>query len=77
MFSRHCIIRDLTDKQWSIIQPLISDQPRRPDGKGRPWRDARRDIMNGVLLWILLRTGAPWYDMPDRYVPLTVSNMSS
>jgi transposase len=55
---------DLTDEQWSIIQPLIPDPTRRPDGKGRPWRDSR-DVMNGVL-WIL-RTGAPWYDMPDRY----------
>jgi transposase len=55
---------DLTDEQWLIISPLIPDPTRRPDGKGRPWRDAR-DIMNGVL-WIL-RTGAPWYYMPDRY----------
>jgi transposase len=66
MFSSHCIIMDLTDTQWSIIQPLIPDQPRCPDGKGRPWKDASRDVMNGVLLWIL-RTGAPWYYMPDRY----------
>ena len=57
---------DLTDEQWSIIQPLIPDPPRRPDGRGRPWRDAR-DIMNGVL-WIL-RTGAPWHDLPERYPP--------
>lgn len=57
---------DLTDEQWSIIQPLIPNPPRRPDGKGRPWRDAR-DIMDGIL-WIL-RTGAPWHDMPDRYPP--------
>jgi transposase len=57
---------DLTDDQWSIISPLIADPPRRPDGKGRPWKDAR-DVMNGIL-WIL-RTGAPWYDMPDRYPP--------
>jgi transposase len=57
---------DLTDEQWSIIQPLIPDPPRRPDGKGRPWKDAH-DIMNAVL-WIL-RTGAPWYDLPDRYPP--------
>jgi transposase len=63
---------DLTDDQWLIIQPLIPDPTRRPDGKGRPWKDAR-DVMNGIL-WIL-RTGAPWYDMPDRYVPLTVSNL--
>ncbi len=53
MFSSHCITTDLTDDQWSIIQPLIPDQPRRPDGKGRPWKDASRDIMKGVLLWIL------------------------
>ena len=57
---------DLTDEQWSIIQPLIPDPPRRPDGKGRPWKDAR-DVMNAVL-WIL-RTGAPWHDLPDRYPP--------
>jgi transposase len=57
---------DLTDEQWSIIQPLIPDPPRRPDNKGRPWKDAH-DIMNAVL-WIL-RTGAPWYDLPDRYPP--------
>jgi transposase len=64
MFSSHCITMDLTDDQWYIIQPLIPDPPRRPDGKGIPWKDAR-DVMNGIL-WIL-RTGAPWYDMPDRY----------
>src|SRR5918999_331487 len=57
---------DLTDEQWSIIQSLIPDPPRRPDGKGRPWKDAR-DIKNGVL-WIL-RTGAPGHALPDRYPP--------
>src|SRR5919106_3948689 len=45
------VTMDLTDEQWSIIQPLIPDPPRRPDGKGRPWKDAR-DVMNAVL-WIL------------------------
>src|SRR5919108_23949 len=60
------VTMDLTDEQWSIIQPLIPDPPRRPDGKGRPWKDAR-DVMNAVL-WIL-RTGAPWHDLPDRYPP--------
>lgn len=57
---------DLTDEQWFIIQPLIPDLPRRPDGKGRPWKDSR-EVMNGIL-WIL-RTGAPWHDMPERYPP--------
>ena len=57
---------DLTDEQWSVIQPLIPEPPRRPDGRGRPWRDCR-EVMNGIL-WIL-RTGACWYDLPDRYPP--------
>src|SRR5438105_9692630 len=57
---------DLTDEQWSILHPLIPEPPRRKDGKGRPWRDSR-DVINGIL-WIL-RTGACWYDMPDRYPP--------
>jgi transposase len=58
---------DLTDDQWLIIQPLIPDPTRRSDGKGRPWKDASRDIMKGILG--ILRTGAPWHDMPDRNPP--------
>jgi transposase len=42
------------------------EEKRRPDGRGRPWRDARA-VLNGVL-WVL-RTGAPWHDLPDRYPP--------
>jgi transposase len=57
---------DLTDEQWEILEPLIPDPPRRADGKGRPWRDPR-DVLNGIL-WIL-RTGAPWRDLSERYPP--------
>ena len=57
---------DLTDEQWEILEPLIPKPPRREDGRGRPWRDPR-DVLNGVL-WIL-RTGAPWKDLPERYPP--------
>ncbi|HEY6528668.1 MAG TPA: transposase, partial [Cellvibrionaceae bacterium] len=35
-------------------------------GKGRPRVDPR-EILEGIL-WIL-RTGAPWKDMPERYPP--------
>jgi Putative transposase of IS4/5 family (DUF4096) len=52
---------DLTDQQWTIIEPLFEEK-RRPDGRGRPWRDARA-VLNGVL-WVL-RTGAPCHDLPD------------
>ena len=42
------------------------EEKRRPDGRGRPWHDARA-VLNGVL-WVS-RTGAPWHDLPDRYPP--------
>lgn len=57
---------DLTDEQWEVLEPLVLDPPRREDGRGRPWRDPR-DVLNGIL-WIL-RTGAPWKDLPERYPP--------
>jgi len=57
---------DLTDEQWAVLQPIIPAPPRRLDGRGRPWRDAR-EVLNGIL-WIL-RTGAPWKDLPERYPP--------
>jgi transposase len=57
---------DLTDEQWQILEPLIPDPPRREDGRGRPWRGPR-DVLNGIL-WIL-RTGAPWKDLPESYPP--------
>src|SRR5579863_792378 len=56
---------DLTSAQWEKLKPLLAPQ-RRSDGRGRPWRDTQA-VLNGVL-WVL-RTGAPWHDLPDRYPP--------
>jgi transposase len=55
---------DLTDAQWTILAPLLPKPRLRRDRRGRPWRDPR-DVLNGIL-WIL-RTGAPWQDLPERY----------
>src|SRR5438874_1718932 len=55
---------DLTDTQWQILAPLLPRPRLRRDKRGRPWRDPR-DVLNGIL-WIL-RTGAAWHDLPDRY----------
>ena len=55
---------DLTEEQWQRVQALLPTDPVRPDGRGRPWSDRRR-VFNG-LLWIL-RTGAPWKDLPRGY----------
>ena len=56
---------DLTDAQWAVLEPTFRPR-RRPDGRGRPWTDPRA-VLNGVL-WVL-RTGAPWHDLPRRYPP--------
>src|SRR5215203_797627 len=57
---------ELSNEQWAIIEPLLGEMPRRDDGRGRPWRD-NREVINGIL-WIL-RTGAPWADLPERFPP--------
>lgn len=59
---------ELTEEQWLAVEPYIPAAERRAPGRkgGRPWQSAR-DVLNGVL-WIL-RTGAPWADLPGRYPP--------
>lgn len=57
---------DLTEAQWAFVEPLLPKPRRRPDGRGRPYRDPR-DVLHGIL-WVL-RTGAPWKDLPPRYPP--------
>ena len=54
---------DLTDFEWSVIQPLLPNKPR-----GVPRVDDRR-VLNGIF-WVL-RSGAPWRDLPERYGPRT------
>jgi transposase len=53
---------ELTDEQWELLKNLFPPWP----GWGRPHRD-RRQVLNGIL-WIV-RTGAPWRDLPERYGP--------
>ena len=52
---------ELTDKQWERLKPLLPPQKPRT---GRPARD-HRQIVNAIL-WII-RSGAPWRDLPERY----------
>jgi transposase len=60
---------DLTDAQWRRLEPHLP--PEKP-WTGHPNAPHRR-IINGIL-WIL-RTGAPWRDLPARYGPVgTVSS---
>jgi transposase len=57
---------ELTNQQWTVMDRLIGELPKRADGRGRPWLSSR-EVLNGIL-WIL-RTGAQWADLPDRYPP--------
>jgi len=52
---------ELTDEQWQQLEALLP--PQKPK-TGRPRVDHRM-ILNGII-W-LLRTGAPWRDLPERY----------
>ena len=54
---------DLTDFEWSVIQPLLPTKVR-----GVKRRDDRQ-VLNGIF-W-RLRAGAPWADIPARYGPYT------
>ena len=52
----------LTDDEWDLIGDVFS----KPAATGRPPRD-RRQVVNGIF-WIL-RTGAPWRDLPEEFGP--------
>ncbi len=54
---------ELTDEQWERLSPLLP--PQKPK-RGRPGNELR-PIVNAIL-WIV-RTGAPWRDLPERYGP--------
>ena len=56
---------DLTDFEWSVIEPLL---PRASEAANR--RNDRR-VLNGIF-WVL-RAGAPWRDLPERYGPYTTA----
>lgn len=53
---------ELSEEQWELLQDLLPENGKR----GGQWKD-HRPILNG-LFWIL-RTGAPWRDLPERYGP--------
>lgn len=52
----------LTDEEWD----LIADAFPKPAATGRPPQDPR-EVLDSVL-WVL-RTGSPWRDLPDEFVP--------
>ena len=54
---------ELSDYEWSAIKPMLPNKPRGV----RRVNDRR--VLNGIF-WIL-RSGAPWRDLPENYGPYT------
>jgi transposase len=52
---------DISDPAWKILEPLL---PGRPGSWGGIAQDNRRFV--NAVFWIL-RTGAPWRDLPPDY----------
>lgn len=52
---------DISDKVWELLSPLLPGQA----GQWGGVADDNRKFLNGVF-WVL-RTGAPWRDMPPVY----------
>ena len=54
---------ELSDYEWTAIKPMLPNKPR-----GVPRVNDRR-VLNGIF-WVL-RSGAPWRDLPDHFGPYT------
>ena len=54
---------ELSDCEWSVIKPMLPNKPR-----DVPRVNDRR-VLNGTF-WVL-RSGAPWRDLPETYGPCT------
>src|ERR1700749_3597835 len=57
---------ELTEFEWKVVKPLLPNKPR-----GVPRVDDRR-VLNGIF-WVL-RSGAPWRDLPRGLGPYTTSS---
>jgi transposase len=54
---------ELADFEWAALKPMLPNKPR-----GVPRVNDRR-VLNGIF-WVL-RSGAPWRDLPEAFGPYT------
>jgi transposase len=57
---------ELADHEWTAIKPML---PNRPRGVKR---ENDRPVLSGIF-WVL-RSGAPWRDLPTDFGPYTPSH---
>ena len=60
---------ELTDHEWAAIRPMLPNKPR-----GVPRVNDRR-VLNGIF-WVL-RSGAPWRDLPMSSVLTPLATTAS
>ena len=53
---------ELSDNEWTAIKPMLPNKPRGVR------RVSDRRVLNGIF-WVL-RSGAPWRDLPETYMVL-------
>jgi putative transposase len=63
MTTRQAYPTDLTDQEWSLIQPLV---PKAKTG-GRPEAYPKREILNAICYWV--RSGGAWRMLPHDLPP--------
>ena len=56
---------DLTDREWSLIEPLLP----KPKRLGRPRTTDLREVVNAILY--LASSGCPWALLPKEFPPFT------
>ncbi len=56
---------ELTNPEWAAIKPMLPNKP-----PGVPRVNDRR-VLNGIF-W-LLRSGAPWRDLPRSFGPAPIA----
>jgi transposase len=59
----------MRDYEWTAIKPMLPNKPRGV----RRVNDRR--VLNGIF-WVL-RSGAPWRDLPETYGPRTLVTIAS
>ena len=60
---------ELSEYEWTAIKPMLPNKPRGV----RRVNDRR--VLNGIFC--VLRSGAPWSDLPESYGPRTTVTIAS
>ena len=58
---------DLTDKQWSRLEPLLNEPRGERHAGGRPRKHEQRRVVDALLY--VVKTGCQWRQLPSDFPP--------